>query len=82
MEKHMADTEKPLGWYIVGEQNNYYIVEIVKKYISPTDEMSAEHAAGFTFVRELFHAGTPVHAVRITEEQAIASSGHKLACKP
>jgi hypothetical protein len=74
----MPEPIEPLGWYIVGEDKNYYIAAIVKKYPDPKDTGIAEHIEAFDFVKNLFHAGTPVHAVRIDESEARKSSGHKI----
>jgi hypothetical protein len=77
----MSDDEKPMGWYIVGEDNNYYIVEIIKKFAdkeSAGSAPSAEYLDAFKLVKELFRSGTPVHAVRIDEDDVVQFSGHKL----
>lgn len=77
----MADDEKPMGWYIVGEDNNYYIVEIIKNFAGTEDAESApsaEYLDAFRLVKELFHSGTPVHAIRIDEDDVLQFSGHKL----
>ncbi|MDB5480207.1 MAG: hypothetical protein JWO83_1260 [Caulobacteraceae bacterium] len=74
----MSDDEKPMGWYIVGEDSNYYIVEIIKKFSGKESAPSAEYQDAFKLVKELFHSGTPVHAVRIDEDDVLQFSGHKL----
>jgi hypothetical protein len=74
----MSDDEKPMGWYIVGDDNNYYIVEIIKKFASTESAPSTEYLDAFKLVKELFRSGTPVHAVRIDEDDVVQFSGHKL----
>ena len=72
----MSREIKPISWYSVGDNNNYYLVATIKEYLE--NSKIVELIEGYDLVKARFHEGTPVHAVKISEEVAIKSSGHRI----